>query len=42
MDMYMYCIHYSPDGELYCSGSEDGTVHLWQQTVKSMGFGRAR
>jgi len=34
----IHCIRFAPDGETYSSGSEDGTIRIWQTSVKNYGL----
>jgi len=34
----IHSMRFSPDGETYASGSEDGTIRIWQTSVKNYGL----
>jgi len=34
----VHCVRYAPDGETFATGSEDGTVRIWQNENKPYGL----
>ena len=34
----VHAIRFAPDGESYASGSEDGTIRIWQNVLKPYGL----
>lgn len=37
----IWSISFSPDGKLYATGSEDGTIKMWKNCVGPFGLWRA-
>ena len=36
----VWTVSFSPDGKLYATGSEDGTIKLWKATKEAYGLWR--